>query len=81
MFTRKYLSLSNDSICLKKIFKNEVQLPKDAIELITIKPSMLSVKTKEWTIDFDLTWISYIELQQLRGNFSAFCSLNKIEIK
>lgn len=81
MFLRKYISLTDDSINIKKPFKKELQLSKGSIELITIKPSKLDLKTKDSTLDFDLTWITYYELQQLRARFSEFGKLNKIEIK
>ena len=78
---RKYISLTDDSINIKKPFKKELQLSKGSIELITIKPSKLDLKTKDSMLDFDLTWITYNELQQLRDRFSEFGKLNQIEIK
>jgi len=78
---RKYISLTDDSINIKKPFKKELQLSKGSIELITIKPSKLDLKTKDSILDFDLTWITYNELQQLRDRFSEFGKLNQIEIK
>ena len=81
MSIRKYISLTDDSINIKKPFKKELQLSKGSIELITIKPSKLDLKTKDSILDFDLTWITYNELQQLRDRFSEFGKLNQIEIK
>jgi hypothetical protein len=81
MSIRKYISLSDDSINIKKPFKKELQLSKTTIELITIKPTNLDLKTKDSIIDFDLSWITYNELQQLREKISEFGELNQIEIK
>ena len=81
MSIRKYISLTDDSVNIKKPFKKELQLSKGSIELISIKPSKLDLKTKDSMLDFDLTWINYNELQQLRDRFSEFSKLNKIEIK
>lgn len=78
---RKFISLTDDSINLKKPYKNELQISKKSIRLITIKPSKLTLKTKNNTIDFDLTWITNIDLQQLRVILDEFGKLNKIEIK
>jgi len=81
MLARKYISFSNDSIYLKKAFKNEIRLPHESMVLITIKPSILNIKTKDIIVDFDLTWINFNELQQLKKRIAEFGSLNKIEIK
>jgi len=81
MSIRKYISLTDDSINIKNPFKKELQLSKGSIELITIKPSKLELKTKDSMLDFDLTWTTYNELQQLRDRFFEFGKLNKIEIK
>jgi hypothetical protein len=81
VFVRKYISLTNDAISLKKPFKNEVQVAQNSIVLISIKSSKLDIKTKDFAIDFDLTWITFKELQQLREKFAEFGNFNKIEIK
>jgi hypothetical protein len=47
MAIRKYISVNNDKISVKKPFKQEIQLLNDSIEIITIKPSNISFKTNE----------------------------------
>ncbi|MRT94354.1 hypothetical protein [Ancylomarina sp. 16SWW S1-10-2] len=81
MSPRKYISLTSDSITIKRQFKKEEQLEKGVIEWIAIKPSSISIKTNESMVDFNLNWISYNDLQLLRGQFAEFCDRNKIEIK
>lgn len=81
MRARKYISLTKDSIHLKKAFKDDIRLSSNSIDLISIKPTKLNVKTKDDSVDFDLTWLNFNELQQLRTQFVAFGNLNKVEIK
>lgn len=81
IYMRRYISLTEECVNIKKPFKKEIQLSKDSIKRIALKPSKLDLKTKDYSVDFDLSWITYIELQQLRERFTEFCNLNKIEIE
>lgn len=81
MTSRKFISFTNDSLTLKRSDKDEIQLPVNAIEQIAIKPSVISIKTKDNTIFFDLSWISYIDLQQLKPRISEFCNQHHIDAR
>ncbi len=79
--TRKYILLTNDSVKFKKPFKVGLLLSKDSIQSIIINPNMIKLKTKDCTYDFNLEWIGYIELQQLKQKLTLFCNLNNIEFQ
>ena len=81
MFIRKYVSISDESILLKKPFLKEIKLSKDSITLISLKPSGMELCTNAGNYAFDLTWLSYMELQLLKKNLTEFAEVNRIELK
>lgn len=81
MFIRKYVSISDDSILLKKPFQKEIKLSKGSITLMSLKPSGMELSTNIGNFTFDLTWLSYVELQLLRKNLTEFAELNRIELR
>lgn len=52
---RKYILLTNDSLKIKRPLKKEIQVSKDSLEWISIKPSEINLKTNDDVINFDLT--------------------------
>ncbi len=78
---RKYISISNNSLHIKKNFTKEVSFPAKSITQITITPSIISVASHESAIALSITWLSYYELQQLKEQLARFCNENGIALK
>lgn len=78
---RKYITISNNSLCIKKSFKKEILFPAKSIAQITVTPSAVSIASHDSTMAFDITWLTYYELQQLKEQLAHFCSENGIALK